>query len=578
MRNNTESLIRSARIELYYSQMPAILVADVVTIWVSCYALWNDQSYMLLSSWAIINTLLALVFAFFVHRFNVVRRKEKISERPWDMYMVFLFFLAGVVWGSAPWLIMDHLDSVEFIVLLSVLLGVTAGVVPVLSGLFSSLAAYAIPLMGLTSIRLFFEDRSEYQILGSLCLIYLAANLFFSKKIANSLDDTLRLRFENLDLVAALRDQKNAAISANQAKSRFLAAASHDLRQPLHALSLFTGALLHYVSNDEGRRVMGRIEYSLDVLHDLFNALLDVSKLDAGVITPRCQNFDLAKLLNQILNEFEQRAAEKNILLLRDYKPLIVRSDPILLGRIMRNLVSNSIKYTESGSVKVSLGANGGKVCFMVEDSGVGITDDEINNIFIEFYQLHNPGRDRSKGLGLGLSIVKRLVELLGHKLTVTSKINEGSVFCVEMPLGDSEFVDDSNKNPKIESVDDLAGLNILVIDDEAEIRAGMESVLNQWGCVSQSADGINTSMEVVKCGFRPRIIIADYRLADGVSGIDAIRSVQEELGYHCSALLITGDTDPERLVEAQNSNYYLLHKPVKPASLRLALQKTTCL
>jgi PAS domain S-box-containing protein len=373
-----------------------------------------------------------------------------------------------------------------------------------------------------------------------------------------------------------LKRVRDEAERANLAKSKFLAAASHDLRQPVQAMMFFTSALTTQIQNTSAQPLLHDLQASLDGVNVLLDSLLDVSRLDAGIVQPRLTNFSLATLFGRLRTEFEPLAGDKKLTLRVMPTTAIVRSDPTLLERIVQNLLSNALRYTQTGKILLGCRAHGQTLRIEVWDTGSGIPADRLTDIFQEFYQVGNIERDRSQGLGLGLAIVQRLSTLLDHPVQVRSVLGQGSVFRVEVPLigynrpKNIGFLGPSNGT----QTGNHKGL-VVIIDDEVIILRGIKVVLEGWGygvvIASSEAEAMDRLSEQDQA---PDIIIADYRLRAGKTGIEAIRHIRARYGNRpIPSVLITGDTAPERLQEAEVSGYRLLHKPVNPPQLQAVLE-----
>ena len=421
--------------------------------------------------------------------------------------------------------------------------------------------AAVFPIVIPVALRSAYEADSLHIGLSGIALLYLGLLSYFYNNVHASMVSALTLQFRNLELV--------------REKSSFLAAASHDLRQPLHAQGLFVAELQERVHEPESRRILDHLEGSINAMQVLLNAMLDISKLDAGIVQPAVESFPVVQLLNELEHEFIPQMREKKIRFRVIPSSEIIQSDPGLLGRILRNLVSNALRYTPSGSVLVGCRRRGDRLRIEVRDSGVGIPEDQQSAIFNEFYQLGNPERDQEKGLGLGLAIVERLARLMDHAISVVSQPAMGSTFSIDVPFGYAV------SGPHAEEFDvamdfDFAAASILVIEDDAAVQEAMRGLLADWGCDVRVVSSAEEALAWLRRdAHRPDVIIADYRLRDGKTGTQAIESIKSEFRSYIPALLITGDTSPERLREAQTSGYYLLHKPVHPLQLRIALAKT---
>jgi len=379
-----------------------------------------------------------------------------------------------------------------------------------------------------------------------------------------------RLHESYAGLESKVEERTRQLEAANQAKSRFVAAASHDLRQPLHALGLFVAQLHGKLRGSERAQLIGRIEEALSAMNELFSALLDISKLDAGATTVNITVFPVAQLLAHAETTFAGTAREKKLSFKALPSDAWVRSDFILLQQIVFNLVQNALRYTRSGGVLVGCRKRGDQLRIEVWDSGIGIPPDQHDKIFGEFYRLGEPDRDRRAGLGLGLAIVDRLCRLLGHPIEVKSTVGKGSVFAVCVPLSPAnKRAIEASIVPRTQpSVPD--GKLVLVIDDDPLVLEGMGGIFRKWGCRVIAADsGSKALTAAAEQDDRPDLIISDYHLANGRTGIDTIEWLRGELAAEIPAFLISGDTDPATLREAKAKGFHLLHKPVDPMALR---------
>ncbi len=366
-----------------------------------------------------------------------------------------------------------------------------------------------------------------------------------------------------------LRERTEEAERANLAKSRFLASASHDLRQPMHALGLFIADLSRKEHSPDTRMLIERIAASAEAMENLLDSLLDISKLDAGVVSSSPRGFALGPLFERIGNDYAHAAKERGLRLRVRPTSLWIHSDPLLFERILINLVGNALRYTPQGAIMLTARRRGGHALIEVRDSGVGIAQENQASIFVEFVQLDNPARDRSKGLGLGLAIVRRLADLLYHPITLRSAPGRGSVFGVMVPLADAE----TSKAPQGLQEQDLLGRIIVMVDDDALAQESLAGLLRAWGCFVVASDSLASALDALEeMEVEPEMVISDYRLPGPHTGLDIIARMRERFGETLPALLLSGDTGPETLQEATARKVPLLHKPVRPAKLRAAL------
>jgi signal transduction histidine kinase/CheY-like chemotaxis protein len=369
-----------------------------------------------------------------------------------------------------------------------------------------------------------------------------------------------------------LREKKDAADRENLAKSTFLATASHDLRQPLHALGLFVGALEGKVRDPEARILVKNIQASTRAMEEMFDAVLDVSRLDAGVLEAHVGDVALGPLLVRLRTELEPIAAARDLALRIAPTTLVVSTDPLLLRRILQNLITNALRYTDRGKVLVGCTRRGSDVRIHVCDTGRGIAPDVRERIFDEYHRAAEEDGRSPGGLGLGLAIVRRLAGLLDHRLDFRSTPGRGSVFTVTAPRGKRRA--DARAADAVVG-EDVAGLCVLAIDDDPAIVDGMRRLLEGWGCTVRTASSGRTACRALAPAdgaAAPDVILADYELAGGETGPDAIALVRAAVGSDVPALLITGDTAPARITEARAAGFLLLTKPLAPMRLRAGL------
>ena len=385
------------------------------------------------------------------------------------------------------------------------------------------------------------------------------------------------LEQRNADVRSAMTEVQSAMAQAEQsaqARARVLAAASHDLRQPLHALSVYSAVLASKPAPELLNEVSGNIDQIVRSLGNLLNGLLDLSRLSSGYYVPEHEAVDLGTVITGVCAEFQHAAAQKSLSLLQELEPARVLGDPVAIGRIARNLIDNAIKYTDQGTVRITLRTElpGGerRAVLTVSDSGKGIPISEHSRIFEEFYQLDNPGRDRSRGVGLGLAIVQRLCELIGATITIESTVGEGTSFRVGLPalLGAAVPADPSPAQPVNAA---LKGTRIYVVDDEIDILKSMQALLGVWGIEALTADSSAAAERIFEQYGCPDLMIVDLRLGGNEHGAQLADRLRSRYGSF-PVLIITGETASEALRQANESGYTLLQKPIAPEVLRRAI------
>jgi len=383
-------------------------------------------------------------------------------------------------------------------------------------------------------------------------------------------EQVLRERSEMLEKVTQEKlkadHSRLMAELAVTAKNKFIATASHDLRQPLHALGLYLDVLESKVQTSAQQALITKIKNSSNALSVLFNSLLDLSRLDAGVVDVEPIHFKIDPLLTSLREEFEEVAADKSLSIKIDQCESTVFTDAVLLERILRNLIQNAVTYTEQGCIEVRCSVLDTMLQGEIKDTGPGIPQYEQNAIFSEYYQLEHEGNRPTIGLGLGLAIVRRLVDLLDVKFDLQSEIGKGSVFSLLLPLGDTTSI---VSPAALSAQSELSGQTVLIIDDDADILDGMRHVLLGHSCNPIAAQSAEQAIELLtEKDVVPSMIVADYRLENGQTGDVAIALVREEFNAEIPAIIVTGDTSADRLKEATNSGFRLLHKPVQPDEL----------
>lgn len=386
-----------------------------------------------------------------------------------------------------------------------------------------------------------------------------------------SLNDQLKREIDERSQVEArLREAKREAEQANLSKTKFLAAVSHDLLQPLNAARLFTSAL----QERGGDALVRNISHSLNDVENLLGTLVDISKLDAGVIKPDISTFDVSELLGNLAAEYRQVAASEGLAL--DFVPCgaQVRSDLLLLARILRNLLSNAIRYTPAGRVLLGCRRRRHSLWIEVWDTGVGIAADKLGEIFQEFKRGDVQRFHQDRGLGLGLAIVEKIARMLGHRIQVESVPGKGSRFAVEVPL--ARRVARAAPEPE-RTADDLVerlrGSRVWVLDNDAAICAGMRTLLEAWGCqVVTALSEEDLARQVDNFHAESDLLIVDYHLDDGLNGVDAVASINARRGTPLPALMITANYSNDLKQQVRELGHTLMHKPVRPMKLKTAL------
>ena len=572
--------VQAELVKMLYRQTQAVLLGVIATATGVAVIFVNKIPDTTILIWLIAIYGLSFIRYLSVRQFKSLNR-QAIDTIKWGWVFSFFAFLSGCSWGAASIIFFTPDNLPLFNILTLIIIAMSIASLAALSAFIWSYYVYVIPAMSPMVWQYMDVGDQAYTIFGVLLLIMVFSLMAFARVNQRALNESIILRFENTGLIRELVEQRveaekarKIAEEANIAKTKFLAAASHDLRQPLHAMGLFLGALEDRVEKQDQKLIVKKIQKSSSALNGLLDSLLDISKLDAGIVQAEFRPFCIKNLFESLRHEFEPFAREKNLRLKFVNSQVFVNSDYWILERITRNLLSNAIRYTDKGGIIVGCRRYQGGILLAVYDSGTGIQDDKIEEIFREFHQLDNPERDRSKGLGLGLAIVKRMAQLLNAPLLTKSVPGKGSMFGLVIPrapvTGEIEAVSKLSTSSIF-----FGGKLILIVDDEMEIRDSLTELLQSWHCkVITAASGEEAvSILINSNNSKPDIILADYRLRDSETGNDVIHKIQslfkEEI---IPAIIITGDTAPDRIQEADASGYKILHKPVSPDELRLLL------
>lgn len=572
---DVDPLLAGQCVRFLYRNLKLLLLTVLLITSITLYVFWNTVPLPLLLLWGVLSVFVLMMRAALLFVYSHLQPPEEDAAR-WGGYFTLTALASGLLWAAAVPLFFEPGDLLQKTYITMMILGMASGAMTMTVYWPPAFHNFVLPPMATLCVYMIAQPEIEWVGLGVVALTFLGAVWNIGRNQFANFAQTVRLQSENLELIRKLREQKARAEQANRSKTQFLAAASHDLRQPVHSLALFADALRPEVASDKGRALLANLSRSVESIDQLLSSLLDISKLDAGVVKVNAGPIALQPMLQRLYNEFYRTAEERGLRLVVHDTELAVHSDPILLTNIVRNLVSNALRYTRHGGVLIGCRARRdaqGRDAVVIEvwDTGRGIPESEHEKIFAEFYQLDNPERDRGKGLGLGLAICQRLCRLLGHRLELASRPGRGSVFRVWAPrVADLPLQHDSGVFEAPPAQDFGGEATVLVVDDEKDILAAMQAVLSSWNCRVLTAGGKTEALERLEAaGRRVDLLICDYRLRDNENGSEVIAALRARAGRRVPAIIMTGDTAPERLREAQASGHTLLHKPVRPAELR---------
>jgi signal transduction histidine kinase/ActR/RegA family two-component response regulator len=545
----------------------------VVTVYMCATAL-PFQPWRLIAMWLgflIASQVFRLWLVARYRRIPVADDGRRLERAAW--LNTFYMFLAGLVYGWTAFLFMDPRHPLTVALTLCGLYGLAGGSVPGNaynpSGLFVFLAA----IFGLILIRMLIIGEYGYVVLGLASVGFAMILAMFCRVQNRALKDGFAIRFENRRLLAELEVEKaeaeearGRAEKANLAKSQLLAAASHDLRQPLHALSLFSGSLHSLALDDEAKDVASRIQSNVAAMEKLFNALLDISRLEAGVVQSHREPTSCQDLFDRLAGYFDPTAEQLGLDLRFRETGVWIDADPALTEQICVNLLTNALRYTRRGGVVVAARRRGERVLLEVADTGVGIAAADQARIFEEFVQLGNPERDRGKGLGLGLAIAQRLAVIQGSTIEIRSTVGRGSRFALSLPHAEPAQVAKAVAPPDL-----MQGLRLLLIDDDPMVLEGASLLLRQWGVEAAVADDVEAAEALIATEAPFDICLTDYRLR-GADGLSLIARLSRNPDGPRAFCLVTGDMGAEVLAAADAARVPIIHKPLHPARLRALL------
>jgi signal transduction histidine kinase len=521
--------------------------------------------------WSLLSWLPVLVFLWVARRF-LQSAQPQIDVHRYTGYVIALWAVLGAVRGLLPWIAFDEASPLLIALMICFMTGIQAGAMALTAPVLPVFVGYTSLFSALVVIKLVLLGGLIYSAIGLGTVLFSISLLASAYKASATFRRMLELRFENVELVECLRAESDRAEAArvdaenaNQAKSKFLAAASHDLRQPIHAQGLFLEVLARSALSDTQREVLANARAACHATGEMLNTLLDFSRIEAAVVALNVRPFRLQALLNKLETELAPQADKKGLIYRTRETSAVVESDPALVELILRNLISNAIRYTQRGGILIGARRRGAMRVLEVWDTGIGIAPENQQVIFREFHQLGNPERDRRHGLGLGLAIAQRLAQVLDHELVLASRLGRGSVFALALPSTALPLADVAAPA----RTDDPVGvldLRVLVIDDDEAVRTGMRHWLSSWGAQCDVAETIEEALASAEVS-TPQLVICDYRLRERHTGAQAIAALRQ-VHAGLPAILITGDTAPDRLREARASGLPLLHKPVQPADL----------
>ncbi len=573
---NTARRVLREQVAALYATSWSSTVADTALAWGLCalfYWQLRDPWILVWLGLHLIQVLRYPLIGAYFRDPQAAERSDFWARRQWRELLYY-----SSTWGLAPWLFLpdDNLPLTTLMMLL--MLGLCSGGVPSVAPRWASVLAFTLPMMAGLIGALLWHGGTTHLFLAACTAVHLGATLHFAHAQHRLLTAALHTRFEKEALAEELARQMQATQRISEEKTRFFAPASHDLRQPLHAIALFGAVLEKDLQAHASLPHVQRLRAAVDALGHSLDGMLDVSQLDAGTVRPAPRDLALNGLLLALHPLLAPHAEERALELRLRTTPLWVHSDPELLQRMLANLIENAIKYTPTGGVLVVARPRGREVWIDVVDTGLGIAPEHCERVFDEFYQVDNPGRDRTRGLGMGLSIVRRLSQLLAHPVTVRSRPGRGSRFRVQLPMADA---------PAPAALPDPVALDVptrplpqrvLLVDDEVDITDALGAFLQRFGvactAVANEADAALHLQQAAAHGLPFDALLCDYRLAEGADGLAAALRLRARFAPGLPLLLVTGETAPARLQRVHEARVPVLFKPVRAEHLLDALAR----
>jgi signal transduction histidine kinase/CheY-like chemotaxis protein len=559
---------------LFIRQVPTLVVANLVLATFIGINVAGPTNTVIAGAWLAVAYALAALRIGSLLRMQAQRRR---GRAPSSRLLIALSLLGGATWGSAGWLFFTPETPSNVMLLGLVIAGVTAGSIASTAAVWPAYVAYSTVSSLPFAIRAL-QEGGPYSALGWLLLIFLVFSMMFACHVHRMICGAIELARRNTELISSLEKENARAMGMARTKSTFLAAASHELRQPTHALGMLIQALQNVAAKptappEQLGSIAQQMQCSLEGLTQLLSTLLDISKLDAGVIEPRMGPVSIGSVLESLEAEFASLAAARGLRLIVIPCNAWVWSDSVLLKLIVANFTANAIRYTARGGVLVAARRRGHAVEVQVYDTGIGIPDAERDTIFREFHQASNAvalGMNNA-GVGLGLAVAARVAGLIGARLKVRSRIGRGSMFSIQAEYTCKREPSKPASSPRLTQ----EPRTILLLDDNQQVLSALELILSQWGHDVIAACSPDEALDrIASHPRRPDLLISDLRLPDGDADIERLRNAAATRGTLPPVLLVTGDTSRERILEARAAGYEVLHKPVPPALLAKSIER----
>lgn len=535
--------------------------------------LWRHVPSFDLTFW------LSLIFLSAALRVLAFRRYHKAPDKSHKLrYWGRLFYggslIAGSVWSVLPVLFYNQIEPHYLLLISTVFAGMVSVTAAAGSIYLPSFYAFAVPLVIPVSFMHLFSGVDYLAITGVMLLLYLAVSSFLAQRGHRQYIELVKARFANNDLMQQLNEEKVTAERAVEVKTQFMAAASHDLRQPLHALGMFIGSLRKRDSDTERLQIIRDMEASTQSLSQLLHSMLDLSKLQANIVSADIKATALNPILVNLRSEFEPLARAKSLQLFIPKTDIVVKTDGLLLSRVLRNLLTNAINYTEKGHVSLELCQRANNYCELkVIDSGLGIEPAMHSKVFEDYVRAPHSGSNQKGGLGLGLAIVRRYCQLLDITLKLESAPQFGTTLTLTLDCTDAP-VPAIATSTQVNREYSSTGC-VLVVDDDQNVTLSMHKLLESWGCNVICAESAQSALfQLAQWDALPDLVLCDFQLGGDENGLDVVQVIHEGLSNSIPAIIITGDTSPTTLEQVEDAGLDILYKPVAEDELKRALTK----
>jgi signal transduction histidine kinase/CheY-like chemotaxis protein len=560
-----------AKADLLSSQRKTLWIANLTTASVTAFIYGFEGQALLATLWCIAHYTLAAIRYADIRAYQRGDYNSEEKVQTWFRKFVLFTSLAGILWGLCAYFIYAINQPSVLVFSVIMMLSMATGALLALTAHFPAYLGFVLPIFSGLCLSLYFSDFSYSNILALLVFPYCAAIISFGKNLSRQSLQSITSALQVQYLLAQTSDAKESIERATHEKNRLLALISHDLSQPIFTISLLTQALQNASDLIIMKKQAQRLQTSVEGLQSLFSAFMEFAAIEDGRTPTNLSYFKIHNILNNIENDFRPLATEKGLGFYVDDCNKTVLSDSLLLGRILRNIVGNAIKYTEVGEVKIYVECDSSNLKIHVLDTGVGIAARHLDDIFCEYMQLDNVNKDPGKGLGLGLTVVKQLCQILGHPYSLTSHPGEGTRFSLEIPLA-NEVQNNTNIADNELALKDI---HVLVIEDDTSVNIALSTLLQQWGCQTSCGGNIDSALAVCEGGMRPvDIVLCDYDLGTGINGLQCIEQLRASLDWQLPAILISGRYAEKILQQAKHAGVLFLRKPVAPAALKKQLSQ----